>query len=171
MPYTTKKPFKETKFGKVLTEKLPEAAKVVGELLPDNGVLGVAKNLIKFSTISEADKTDLLKQADQFEQEELRLIMEDRKDARDLQKVALQQEDKFSKWFVYILALIVILAAIAFGSMLFFIPVPEENKREIELFSDMFLFGGALMVLNFFYGSSKSSHNKDEAISNSIKKL
>ena len=38
-----KKPFKETAVGKFLTKKLPG---IVGNVLPDKGVLGIVKNLI-----------------------------------------------------------------------------------------------------------------------------
>ena len=41
-----KKKFKDTKLGKWLSEKAPKVLDVVGDLLPDQGALGIVKNLI-----------------------------------------------------------------------------------------------------------------------------
>ena len=88
--------------------------------------------------------------------------LKDVSDARALQVAALGQTDLFSKRFLYYLAAFIILSATAFGVMLFFIVVPEENKRLVEMFSDVYLFAGALSVIYFFFGSSKGSHDKNE---------
>ena len=42
-----KKKFKDTKVGKFLTEKVPSILGIVGDVLPDAGVLGVVKSLIE----------------------------------------------------------------------------------------------------------------------------
>lgn len=42
-----KKKFSETKVGKFLTEKVPSIVGLVGDVLPDAGVLGVVKGLIQ----------------------------------------------------------------------------------------------------------------------------
>ena len=41
------KRFKETKVGQFLTEKVPSLVGIVGDVLPDAGVLGVVKGLIQ----------------------------------------------------------------------------------------------------------------------------
>lgn len=41
-----KKKFKDTKLGQWLSEKAPKVLDVVGDLLPDQGALGIVKNLI-----------------------------------------------------------------------------------------------------------------------------
>lgn len=80
-----KKKFKDTGFGKLLTEKAPKVLDVVGDLLPDKGVLGIVKNLIdKDDTIPAADKLELQQSLQEFEKEMFALEIEDRKDARDL---------------------------------------------------------------------------------------
>ena len=99
---------------------------------------------------------------DKIELEELKAILDDKKSARDMQIAALGQEDKFSKRFVYYLAVIIISAAILFGASLMFIEeIPEGNKRLVEMFADIFLFSGGLVVIQFFFGSSKGSQDKD----------
>ena len=41
-----KKKFKDTKVGKWVTEKLPEVADNIGDVLPDQGVLGIVKRIV-----------------------------------------------------------------------------------------------------------------------------
>lgn len=43
----SKKKFKDTKVGKFLTNKVPSIVGLVGDVLPDAGVLGVVKGLIQ----------------------------------------------------------------------------------------------------------------------------
>ena len=70
----SKKKFSETKVGKFLLDKGSNLFNVVGDVLPDNGVLGVVKNLIeKDNTIPQQDKDialELIKQ-DQIEMQEI----------------------------------------------------------------------------------------------------
>jgi|TARA_R100001126_G_scaffold43864_1_gene24855 hypothetical protein len=70
----SKKRFSETKVGKFLLDKGSNLFNVVGDVLPDNGVLGVVKNLIeKDNTIPQQDKDialELIKQ-DQIEMQEV----------------------------------------------------------------------------------------------------
>ena len=61
-----KKKFKETKVGIFLKEKAPTILDTVGEFLPDQGGLGIVKNLISGdSTINPKDKETALKLLDQ----------------------------------------------------------------------------------------------------------
>jgi len=61
-----KKKFKETKVGIFLKEKAPTILNTVGEFLPDQGGIGIVKNLISGdSTINTEDKETALKLLDQ----------------------------------------------------------------------------------------------------------
>lgn len=61
-----KKKFKETKVGVFLKEKAPSILDTVGEFLPDQGGLGIVKNLITSdNTIEPKDKETALKLLDQ----------------------------------------------------------------------------------------------------------
>ncbi len=61
-----KKKFKETKVGVFLKDKAPAILDTVGEFLPDQGGLGIVKNLISGdSTINPKDKETALKLLDQ----------------------------------------------------------------------------------------------------------
>jgi hypothetical protein len=61
-----KKKFKETKVGAFLSEKAPKLVSQLGEFLPDQGGLGIVKNLITSNkSIKAADKDMALKLLDQ----------------------------------------------------------------------------------------------------------
>tara|TARA_Y100000389_G_C17404650_1_gene487361 strand:+ start:731 stop:1183 length:453 start_codon:yes stop_codon:yes gene_type:complete len=61
-----KKKFKETKVGVFLTQKAPKLVSQLGEFLPDQGGLGIVKNLITSDkSIKAADKAMALKLLDQ----------------------------------------------------------------------------------------------------------
>jgi hypothetical protein len=61
-----KKNFKDTKVGAFLKERAPKIVSQIGEFLPDQGGLGVVKNLITSDkTISPRDKETALKLLEQ----------------------------------------------------------------------------------------------------------
>lgn len=93
-----------------------------------------------------------------------KMILQDKQDARAMQVEALRQADLFSKRYLYFLASFLVLSAFVFGVGLMFYEVPEENRRMVEMFADIFLFSGAVTVVNFFFGSSKSSTDKTSII-------
>ena len=160
-----KKPFKETKLGAWLSTKAPEVLHAVGDMLPDQGVLGIAKNIVdKLPGMSAEDKEEYKKLSATYEQEIFGMVLGDVANARNMQVEALRQNDQLSKRFIYYMAWFIVASATAFGFMLFFVKFPDENKRMIEMFADVYMFAGALMILNFFYGSSKGSHDKTEML-------
>ena len=109
-------------------------------------------------------KNEIEQALKQFELEAQAMILEDRKSAREMQIAALAQGDKFSKRFTYYLATGVIAAAIGAGAVLMFADIPLENKRLVEMFFDIFLFAGAITVIQFFFGSSSGSANKQKVL-------
>jgi len=61
-----KKKFKETKIGAFLTKKAPKILDTIGDVLPDNGVYGIVKNLISSdNSLGPEDKEMALKLLDQ----------------------------------------------------------------------------------------------------------
>ena len=80
--------------------------------------------------------------------------------AREMQKEALKQEDKFSKRFVYYFAILIIIIAFSYIFFTSFYTIPVVNSRIIDI-----LTGGIITVIstivNFFFGSSQGSKDKD----------
>ena len=65
-----KKKFSETKVGSFLSEKAPKVLEAIGSVLPDQGTLGIVKNIItKDDDIAPADKETAMKLIEQDLQE------------------------------------------------------------------------------------------------------
>mgnify|MGYP000008694262 CR=1 FL=1 len=61
-----KKTFKETKIGAFLSSKAPKILAAIGDVLPDQGTLGVVKNLISSDNkIKAVDKEQAMKLIEQ----------------------------------------------------------------------------------------------------------
>ena len=61
-----KKTFKETKIGAFLSSKAPKVLQAIGDVLPNQGTLGVVKNLITSDNkIKQADKEHAIKLIEQ----------------------------------------------------------------------------------------------------------
>lgn len=88
----------------------------------------------------------------------------DRADARAMQIAALNQEDKVSKQFVYWFAWAWSFIAAAYIFAITFIPIPEASVRFADTVLGFLLGTIIASILNYFYGSSKSSNNKDATI-------
>ena len=117
--------------------------------------------------------TELLKGQDQkkrdFElalekefQKRLDKEIEDRQDARSMQKAALAQNDLFSKRFIYVLSAIVIsIMMLALGS-LFYFDIPKENEAIVNRVVDIFQNAG-ITVLGFYFGTM-AKNKKDNGL-------
>ena len=75
-----KKTFKETKVGEWLIDKAPEILDVVGDFVPDAGLLGAVGKMIESSQMTPQDKEQARAQLTSLYQ----LEVEDRKSARTL---------------------------------------------------------------------------------------
>lgn len=181
MQEKTNKKFKETRFGQFVHkagQKVPEALELVGAIAGGNPVDVMKEATDLFRRKADAGNVEAAAMLDELvarEEEFMRdlvtlyeLEIRDRESARQMQIIALQQDDRFSKRYIYLLASFVVIVASAFGVMLFFVDFPEGNRRLIEMFADIYLFAGALMVLQFFFGSSKSSQSKDQILEKQI---
>lgn len=159
-----KKPFKETKFGKLLKEKLPEALNVVGSVLPDKGVLGIVKNIIDNSTLSTEEKEELLEGAREFELTELKMYLEDRQDARhrEIEVAKTGRPD----WMMYAVGTIILLLTCLTVYAIYFIKL--ENSDLAHFVAGEVLGLGSSLVF-YYYGTSKSSSQKDETLRNMSK--
>lgn len=105
--------------------------------------------------LSEQDKSIAL--------EMLKLDIDDRKNAREMQIAALQQDDVFSKRFVYYLTSAIFAILTVLIVLLFFVNIPEGNSEIVYMAVGMFL-GIVSTVAAFFFGSSSGSKDKDNGI-------
>lgn len=95
----------------------------------------------------------------------------DVQNARGMQTAALSQEDLFSKRFVYYFSIGWSLFGAAYISALTFVPIPKDNQRFADTIVGFLLATIIAAMFNFFYGSSRSSQQKDNTVSQAIAKI
>lgn len=154
---------KNGKAWKWLKEKAPDVLETVGdltglEILENAGRLLKGKQDITPEMIQEFNR---LKELDL---QELELILEDSANARKMQTAALAQEDLFSKRFVYYFAFLIFILASVVVVLLFFVEIPERNERLIDVAFGAVVGAALMQVIQFFYGSSRGSKEKQDAI-------
>ena len=140
------KKIKDTKVGQWLKEKAPAVLNVVGDLLPDQGYLGIVKNLLS----SDPDVTP--EQEAEFEQMAFELEAADRASARN-REVELAKATGKTDWMM------VITGIVGLVSFLFTIyaVVYIENVRENDLFIHLMgMIEGVVIgnIFAYYYGAS-----------------
>jgi len=88
----------------------------------------------------------------------------DTQSARTMQVAALAQDDKLAKRFVYYFAIFWSLSAAAYIAGITFGTIPEANIRFADTILGFLLGTIVAQIISFFYGSSRSSQNKEEVI-------
>lgn len=151
----------------------------VGDMINSHGEDLVTEGIKKVTgvdlTKKELTPKDIkaLKEAEkelrEFNFKELKLHMEDRNSARDMQKSALGQEDKFSKRFIYYYASVVTLVTFVYIFGITFGDIPENNVRFADTVLGFLLGTGLSAIINFFYGSSKGSSDKTDVLHKELK--
>ena len=144
---TDKKPFSKTKLGKFLKETAPSILDVIGNVLPDKGILGIVKNLIdKDDNMSADDKSEAHKQL--VELYELEVM--DRDSARD-REVNLRKYG--TDWMFNATGIVGLLAFAFLVYTVVTTNVPEGNK---EIFIHMIgiVEGVALSIFGYYFGSA-----------------
>ena len=143
------KKLKDSKLGKLLKNKAPKILNVVGDLLPDKGVLGVLGNLIKNDdSLSQEDKKLLHDQAVEF----YKLEVEDRDSARS-REVEIAKVRKFD--FMFTLTGLVGLGTFVFlVYSIVYITIPENNEKTFYTLIGL-CEGITLSLFGYFYGSSR----------------
>jgi len=151
-----KKKFKDTKFGKILLEKLPNALGVVGDLLPDKGLLGVVKNLIdKDDNLSVEDRKLLQQHLIEAHELEVR----DRESAR-IRETEIAKTGRFDLMF-NLTGIIGLLSFIFMIYCIVFLTIPAENK-EMWIHLIGIVEGVVISIFGYFYGSSVKKNIQDK---------
>jgi len=151
MDKKSRKKFKDTKVGKFLKEKSPKILDVIGDVLPDSGALGVAKNLINMAEdLTQDEKDNLIGEINEMI-EVAKIEFEDRHSARnrEIEIAKLHNRD-----FMFIITGLVGLFAFSFiVYAIAFLQVPEANK-EIWIHLIGITEGVVLSIFGYYFGSS-----------------
>ena len=142
----SKDKIKDTKVGKWLKEKAPKVLNIVGDLLPDQGYLGVVKNLIS----SDPDVSP--EQEAEFEQMAFELEAADRASARN-REIEIAKATGKTDWMM------ILTGVVGLFSFMFTIyaVVYIENVRENELFIHLMgMIEGVVIgnIFAYYYGAS-----------------
>lgn len=93
----------------------------------------------------------------------------DRDSARQMQIAALQQDDLFSKHFIYWFAWYWSVGSTLYFFSVTFLPMPEGGRDFANIILGFLLGTAVATIISFFYGSSKSSKDKTEAMVKELK--
>ena len=141
------KKLKDSKLGKLLKDKAPRILNVVGDLLPDKGVLGVLGNLIKNdNTLTSEEKKMLHQQAVEF----YKLEVEDRDSARKREVEIMKTGAK--DWMMNLTGIVGLFSFLFLVYAIVFITVPEHNK-ELMIHTTGIVEGIVLSIVGYYFGS------------------
>lgn len=146
----------------LIQNNLPKVAQVVA----DKGIDYVSDKLgVQLKPEMTTEEITAVKVA-AIQHEEFRITADNTNtaNARDMQKSALQQEDIFSKRFVYYLASFWSAFASTYIFCVTFMVIPDSSIRLVDTILGFLL--GTLIgsIVNFFFGSSKSSADKNSLL-------
>lgn len=98
-----------------------------------------------------------------------KMHLENVKDARAMQSNALNQSDVFSKRFVYYFAGFWSFCSVLYIGFITFANIPVANVRFADTILGFLLGTVVATILNFFYGTSKSSQDKTDKLAEMAK--
>lgn len=153
----------KTKIGKILQSiggVAPSILDAVGDL---TGIEALNKisDLIDGEPNLSAEEKIKVQEIIKLEKE---AYYKDLESARNMQVAALQQDDLFSKRYVYYLATFWSIAGVALIFFLIFGNIPQENIRFADTILGFMLGTIVGQIITFFFGSSKGSSDKQKVI-------
>ena len=157
-----KKPFRETKLGKFLNVQAPKILDVVGDVLPDKGVLGIVKNLIDKEDITPAQKAEMMAKVHEYEMELEKLTQQDRSNAR-IRETEFVKALGHVDWMMYFVCIIGLAAFAFILFVLVYENIPEAN-RDLFIHAIGMVEGVAISIFSYYFGSSKGSTDKTKLL-------
>lgn len=111
-------------------------------------------------TLAHELKMAFINQAETLET----LAFKNTESARNMQHIALQQDDKFSKRFIYYFAAFWSLFAVVYIGAITFMEIPEASTRFADTILGFILGTVIATIINFFYGSSSGNEKRAEKV-------
>ena len=130
--------------------------------------LGVEDTVEAIATAIQTDPEAAQKLAD-IDLKQFELEVKDRDGARAMQIAALQQDDWFAKNFIYLFTSAWSIFAMAYFGFVTFGNVPEGGVRMADTILGVLIGTVLTGFFNFYFGSSKSSKDKTEAMIKGIR--
>ena len=130
--------------------------------------LGVSDTVEAVANAIQADPEAAMKLAE-IDLKQFQLENEARASARHMQEVALQQDSWFAKNFLYMFTSVWSVFAMTFFAMASFFTIPEANTRIVDTIIGVLIGTVLTGFFNFFFGSSKGSKDKTDALVKGVK--
>lgn len=167
------KPIKEWGVVKFLSKKLPKAAGGIASNVADVVIKGESPvkavlDVIRGEGGAELSKEEIAQAVELAEHDHKEYLAEikDRQDARAMQVENLKYGDRFTKRFVYWYAGAMTFLIFVVLILLFFVEIPSDNKRIIDMIIGGLVTTGLSGIFQYFFGSSEGSKNKESMLSN-----
>lgn len=148
-----KKPFRETKLGKLLLGSKSSIGDVIADVLPDTGILGIVKNIIDKDPDLTADEKE---QAHRHIVDMYELEVMDRDSARE-REVKLRRYG--TDWMFNATGIVGLLAFAFLVYTVVTTEVPQSNK-EIFIHLLGIVEGVALSIFGYYFGSAKKENRE-----------
>jgi hypothetical protein len=104
------------------------------------------------------------------EKELIAMVFADRANARSMQVAALNQNDTFAKRFIYYFATFWSIASALYIAFITFGEIPEANVRFADTILGFLLGTIVATIVQFFFGSSDGSKQKDASLESLVSK-
>ena len=130
--------------------------------------LGVEDTVDAITTAIQADPEAAQKLAE-IDLKQFELEVKDRDGARAMQIAALQQDDWFAKNFIYLFTSAWSIFAMTYFAFVTFGTVAESGVRMADTILGVLIGTVLTGFFNFFFGSSKSSKDKTDAMMKGMK--
>ena len=138
---------KDTKIGKFLAEKVPHVLDLVGDVLPEQGTLGIVKNLIsKDPDLTPEEKQEIHNRLVEF----YKLEVEDRDSARKREVDMIKAGG--TDWMMNFTGIVGLGGFVLLLVAIVFLQVPEHNK-ELMIHTTGIVEGIVLSIVGYYFGS------------------
>ena len=141
------KKIKDSKIGKFLAEKVPHVLDLVGDVLPEQGTLGIVKNIIsKDPDLTPEEKQEIHNRIVEF----YKLEVEDRDSARqrEVEMIKAGSDD----WMMNFTGVVGLGGFVLLLIAIVFIEVPVHNK-ELMIHTTGIVEGIVLSIVGYYFGS------------------
>ena len=119
--------------------------------------------------MSQEDIKALREAAQKHEEFQIEQANKNTADARAMQTAALNQDDKFAKRFVMYLAMFWSVMSCTYIGAITFTEIPPGNLRFVDTLLGVCIGTVITTILNFFFGSSAGSKEKNALIKEAVK--
>jgi ABC-type Na+ efflux pump permease subunit len=159
-----KKAFKDTVIGGFLSKVAPNVVDMVGDIFPPAKLLSGLFNTQP--DILPEQRMEFERLVKDYEAGELKAYLDDIANAREMQKTALNQQDTFSKRFIYYFASVCMILIFIYAYLVTFVPIPIANQQTANTLTGIFVGSVFMAIIGYFFGSSKSSADKNDLLKN-----